>query len=152
MSHLAPDLEARLPQSVDGTTLSIDSVTGATALGSDATSQALIASLADLGRTPDDLQIARARDPADERPIRLYAFRVPGVEESELAKIVSDALLANTESAPQLSQVTIGGVPVTKLTYSEGPNEYLIEAADGVVFNIETTDEALVGELVPVLT
>jgi hypothetical protein len=147
VSHVAPDLEARLPSSVDGTTLAIDSVTGAIALGTDATSQALIAALADLGKTADDLQIARARDPAEERPIRLYAFRVTGVE-AGLAEIVADALLANTELAPELSQVTIAGVPVTKLTYSEGPNEYLIEASDGVVFNIETTEEALVAELV----
>ncbi len=148
VSHVAPDLEARLPATVGGTTLVIDSVTGATALGSDPTSQAIIASLADLGKTADDLQIARARDPADERPIRIYAFRVDGVGQADLGKMVADALLANTESVPERSEVTIGGVPLTKLTYGEGPSEYLIEASDGVVFNIETTEEALVTELV----
>lgn len=148
VSHVAPDLEARLPATVDGTTLAIDSVTGATALGSDPTSQALVASLAELGKTAEDLQIARARDPADERPIRIYAFRVDGVGQADLGKMVADALLANTESAPERSEVTIGGVPVTKLIYGEGPNEYLIGASDGVVFNIETTEEALVAELV----
>lgn len=47
--------------------------------------------------------------------------------------------------------MTIGGVQVTKLTYSQGPAEYLFEAADGVVFNVETTDEGLAAIVLPTL-
>ena len=151
VSHLVPDLEARLPGIVDGTTLSIDSVTGATALGSDATSQAMAESLAGLGKTSSDLQIARARDPAGERPIRLYAFRVIGIGGADLAELVTNALLSETSAAPVASQVTLGGVQATKLTYSQGPSEYLFAVADGVVFNVETTDEDLAATVLPTL-
>jgi hypothetical protein len=143
VSHVAPDLEARLPGSVDGTSLAIDSVTGATALDDDVTSKALIASLGDLDKTPSDLQIARALDPAGQRQIRVYAFRVVGADGADLVAVVVNALLANTAAAPEASQVTVGGVPVTKLSYGEGPAEYVFGARDGVVFNVETTDESL---------
>jgi hypothetical protein len=151
VSHVAPDLEARLPSGVDGTSLAIDSVTGATALGDDATSKALIASLEEMGRTPGDLQIARALDSTGQREIRVYAFRVVGAEGADLATAVANALLANTGSGPEASQVTLGGVPVTKLTYSQGPAEYLLEASYGVVFNVETTEERLAAIVLPTL-
>jgi hypothetical protein len=47
--------------------------------------------------------------------------------------------------------VTIGGVPVTRIAYSQGPAEYLLEADDGVVFNVETTDERLAAMVLPTL-
>lgn len=150
-SHVITDLEARLPKTVDGTAMSVDSVTGATALGTDATSQALIASLEALGKTSADLQIARARDPTGDRPIRLYAFRVVGVEAADLATAIVGAFRADATSAPTESQVTVGGRTLTKVTYSQGPGEYLFGTADGVVFNIETTDESLVPKVLALL-
>ena len=151
VSHVIPDLEARLPGTVDGTTMSTDSVTGATALGTDATSQALIVSLAKLGKTSADLEIGRARDPTGSRTIRLYAFRVEGVGSADLVTAIVGAFRADATSSPSESQVTLAGRTLTKVTYSQGPAEYLIEAAGGVVFNIETTDEALVSTLLPLL-
>ena len=151
VSHVAPDLEARLPASVDGTTLSKDSVTGSTALGNDVTSTTLVASLADLGKSPNDLQIARARDPTGERPVRIYAFRVQGADPGTVAPLLANAMLTDTTSTPVKSQTSIGGVPVTKITYSQGPAEYLFEAADGIVFNVETTDESLAAIVLPTL-
>lgn len=141
----------RLPGSVDGTTMSIDSVTGTTALGTDATSQALIAWLGDRGKTSSDLQIGRARDPTGDRPIRLYAFRVEGVDHPDLATAIVSAFRADATSSPTESQVTFAGRKVTKVTYSQGPAEYLIEGAGGVVFDIETTDESLVSKVLPFL-
>jgi len=151
VSHIFPGLEARLPATVDGTTMSIDSVTGATALGTDATSQALIAWLGDRGRTSNDLQIGRARDPLGERPIRLYAFRVEGVDTADLAKAIVSAFRADATSSPTASEVTLAGRRLTKVTYTQGPAEYLFLATDGVVFDIETTDESLVSTVLPLL-
>lgn len=151
VSHVAPDLEVRLPASVNGTSLAIDSVTGATALGDDLTSKALIASLEGMGKTSSDLQIARALDPAGLLQIRVYGFRLIGTDRKDFLSVVANALLANTTAAPRASQVTIGGVQVTKLTYSQGPAEYLFEAVDGVVFNVETTDEGLAAIVLPTL-
>ena len=151
VSHVVPDLEGRLPDSVDGTPMSIDSVTGATALGTDPTSTALIAWLEDRGRTSSDLEIGRARDPADDMPIRLYAFRVEGVDPADLAEAIVSAFRADATSSPTESEVTLGGRTLTKVTYGEGPAEYLFEAPGGVVFNIETTDESLVTKVLPLL-
>ncbi len=150
-SHVIPDLEARLPKTVDGTAMAIDSVTGATALGTDATSQALVASLEALGKTSADLEIARARDPAGDRPIRLYAFRVKGVDHPRLAQAIVSAFRADATTSPTESQVTLAGRTVTKVAYSQGPAEYLLEATGGVVFDIETTDESLVAKVLPLL-
>jgi hypothetical protein len=146
-----PDLEARLPKTIDGTAMSIDSVTGATALGADATSQALIASLKTLGKTPADLQIARARDPAGDRPIRLYAFRITGVDHPKLAQAIIGAFRADATTSPTESRVTLAGRTLTKVAFSQGPAEYLLEAAGGVVFDIETTDETLATKVLPLL-
>jgi len=151
VSHVVPDLEERLPDSVDGTTMAIDSVTGATALGDDATSQALIAWLEDRGKTSNDLEIGRARDPAGDKPIRLYAFRVQGVDSADLARAIVSAFRADATSSPAESEVTLGGRTLTKVTYGEGPAEYLLEAAGGVVFDIESTDESLVTKVLPLL-
>lgn len=52
LGHVAPDLEAPLPHSVDGAALSSQSVAGTAVLQTDVTSQSLIASLKDLGKTP----------------------------------------------------------------------------------------------------
>jgi hypothetical protein len=151
VSHLAPDLEGRLPNSVDGTAMLIDSVTGATALGTDPTSTALIAWLEDRGKTSSDLEIGRARDLAGNKPIRLYVFRVDGVAPADLARAMVAAFRADTTSSPTESEVTLAGRKVTKVTYGQGPAEYLFEAPGGVVFDIETTDESLVSKVLPLL-
>ncbi len=149
-SHVVPDLEARLPHTVKGTTLSVQSVDGTTALQNGATSQALAASLSRLGKAPADLQIAAAHDPSGTLPLIVFAFRVGGVSTADLGKAVIESWSAGASPAPTNSQLTIGGRKVTKVAFSQSPPDYMWEG-DGVVFDIETTDESLVSTVLPLL-
>ncbi len=149
-SHVSPDLEALLPHSVGGTTLSSQSVLGSTALRSDATSQALIASLKKLGKTPADLEIAEAYDAAGKLPMRLFGFRVKGVAGSDIAAAIVDSWMAATAGSPVRSDVTIGGQKLTKVAYAQGGADYVYATGD-TVFDIETTDETLVSKVLALL-
>ena len=150
MSHVAPDLEALLPQAVDGAAMTSQSVAGTAALGSDATSTSLIASLAKLGKTPSDLEIAEAGDMTGGLPMRLLAFRVKGVAGTDLATAVVTSWLANTTDTPTRSAVTIAGHRLTKVSYTTGPAEYVYGTAT-IAFDIETTDETLVPKVLALL-
>jgi hypothetical protein len=150
VSHVAPDLEALLPHSVDGTALSSQSVVGTTALGNDTTSQSLIASLEKLGKTSADLEIAEAHDPTGTLALRLFGFRAKGVKASDLAAAIVESWMASALSAPKRSDVTIAGQKQSRVAYSQGPVDYVFER-NGVVFDIETTDESLVSKVLPLL-
>jgi hypothetical protein len=149
VSHVAPDLEALMPLTVEGASFVSQSVTGTTALQSDVTSQSLIASLKNLGKTPDDLQIAEAHDAAGKLPLRLFGFRVNGVPTSDLASAIVESWMANTTLTPKRSDVTIAGHRLTKVAFAQGA-DYVYETT-GVVFDIETTDDSLVSKVLPLL-
>ena len=150
MSHIAPDLEALLPHSVDGTALTSQSVSGTIALGTDATSQALIASLAKLGKTSADLEIAEAHDSTGTLQLRMFGFRVKGMPGSDLATAVVGSWMANTTQTPTRSDVTIAGKKLTKVGYPQGGADYVYGTA-AVAFDIETTDESLVAKVLALL-
>lgn len=150
MSHVAPDLEALLPHTVEGATLTSQSVVGTTALGTDATSLSLIASLKTLGKTPADLEIAEAHDVAGKLSVRLLGFRVKGVKASDVASAIVGSWMANTTGTPTRSNVTIAGHKLTKVAYAQGGADYVYEGT-GVVFDIETTDESLVSKVLALL-
>jgi hypothetical protein len=150
VSHIAPDLEALLPHSVDGTALTSQSVSGTTALGTDATSQALIASLAKLGKTSADLEIAEAHDSTGTLQLRMFGFRVKGMPGSDLATAVVGSWMANTTQTPTRSDVTIAGKKLTKVGYPQGGADYVYGTA-AVAFDIETTDESLVAKVLALL-
>jgi hypothetical protein len=150
VSHVAPDLEALLPHSVDGTALTSQSVSGTAALGTDATSQALIASLAKLGKTPADLEIAEAHDSTGTLQLRMFGFRVKGMPGSDLATAVVGSWMANTTQTPTRSDVTIAGKKLAKVAYPQGGADYVYGTA-AVAFDIETTDESLVSKVLSLL-
>jgi hypothetical protein len=150
VSHVAPDLEALLPHSVDGTALTSQSVVGTTALGTDATSQSLIASLAKVGKTPADLEIAEVHDSTGTLPIRLFGFRAKGMNGSDLATAIVGSWMANTTQTPTRSDVTIAGKKLAKVAYPQGGADYVYGTA-AVAFDIETTDESLVSKVLSLL-
>lgn len=73
VSHLAPDLEALLPSQVNGTALTAESETGAAIL--DAWTQVMVGFLNKVGKTPADLELAQAYDPASGLDVSAMAFR-----------------------------------------------------------------------------
>jgi hypothetical protein len=137
VSHVAPDLEALLPKAVEGAAMTSQSVSGTAALGTDATSTSLIASLAKLGKT-GTLQV------------RLFEFRVKGVKGTDLATAVVTSWMANTTQTPMRSSVTIAGHKLTKVGYPQGPADYVYGNAS-VAFDVETTDETLVAKVLALI-
>lgn len=150
VSHIAPDLEALLPQVVDGSALASQSVVGTAALGTDATSTSLIASLKKLGKTAADLEIAESHDPTGTLQARLLAFRVKGVTGTDLASAIITSWMANTTETPTRTSVTIAGHTVTKVGYTQGPADYVYGTAT-IAFDVETTDETLVSKVLALL-
>ncbi len=147
---MAPDLEALLPQAVGGSTLTRQSVTGTSALGTDATSQALLASLSQYSKTSGDLQIAEAHDPTGTAQVQLFAFRVSGLSGSQLAAAIVASWMANTTQTPTQSQATVAGHSVTKVSYAQGATDY-VYATDTVAFDIETADASVAAAVLPLL-
>ncbi len=150
-SHLVPDLEALLPHTVGTTTLSTQSILGTTALDpASAASQSLIASLQTLGKAPADLEIAGAYDPTGALDLRLFAYRVKGVAPSALGPAIIASQMTNTAAEPATSEVTVGGHPMTKITYASGTPVYIYDL-NGVVYAIATSDESIAASVVGLL-
>ncbi len=150
VSHVAPDLEALLPVTVDGAPMTSQSVSGTAALGTDETSRSLITSLGKLGKTAADLEIAESHDATGALQVRLFAFRVNGVPGTDLAAAVVASWMTNTTETPTRSTVTIAGHKLTKIGYTQGPADYVYANAT-VAFDVETTDEALVPKVLALI-
>lgn len=149
VSHIAPDLEALLPTTVAGTTLQTQSVPGTSALGSNAASQALLASLQKLGKTAADLEVGVAYDPNGVLGLRMFVYRAKGVTSAELDKALAGSQVANASPVPQQTQVTVSGHKTTKLIYSQGVVYYY--DYDGVVFVVQASDESLASQALALL-
>lgn len=142
VSHSYPELEALLPTAVSGIALTIESWSGDVVFGTDPWSQSFTAYLATVGRTPADVQVAQAYDPAGSIESGAAAYRVEGIS----AVGLRDAMIAAwKEQYPDLvvSDITLGGRSVTKgLFGSDVPDSYWYISGD-VVFDVETSGEAL---------
>ncbi len=150
-SAAAPELLAVLPDEVSGTALVSDSATGADVLGTDAASRALVATLRTFDSTAADLQIAQAYDETGTLDCYLLAFRVPGVDAARLAPAIIDTWLQASSSGVTTSTVTIGGKEVTVVDYGDqGTVSYVYASGEAVVV-IETSDEAVAGEVAALL-
>ena len=79
-SHAVPALEALLPHTVSGTPFSSQSLTGTDALGTDAASVALAASIKGFGKVPADFHVAESYDPAGTVAVTVIGFQVAGVD------------------------------------------------------------------------
>ena len=117
-SPAAPELEAHMPRTVAGTTLSVQSATGDQVLGKDAASKALISTLASFGKKPADLQVAQAYDPAGAVDITVLGFRVPGITGAKLLPAVLRTWLFAGATGVTTKVTTVSGVAVTQVSYS----------------------------------
>ncbi len=145
-----PDLEQLLPHRVRTTTITTQSVLGSTALGSGTASQALVASLQKLGKTPADLQIAGGYDHTGTLDLSMFAYRVNGVDAAELGKAVIESQLTNTAAKATSSQVTVAGHAITKISYATGSPVY-VYGLNGVVYAIQTADASLAATVLGLL-
>lgn len=141
-THDAPELEAVLPLELSGTELQVQSWTGDSVLTDDAFSTSLTTFLTKAGKTPVDLRFAQVYDPTQALDGSVGVYRVAGVE----ATAVRDALVAAWKvDYPEMvvSTVTLDGKEVTKCDFGEETIASYFYVRDDLVFDIETTDEAI---------
>jgi hypothetical protein len=146
-SHEVPDLEALMPTEWSGVALTPQSWTGETVLSDDDWSLALSDFLEANGKTSADLAVAQTLDEAGELDLVIGAFRVAGMEPTLLESAMIDAWTA-TDSTFTTSQVQLGGRTVTKGMYEDDELASYFIPGDGVVFDIETSDEELAAAVI----
>ena len=138
-SHDAPALEALLPKTLNGTTLTSQSVTGDTLLSDDGWSNAFSTFLASAGKTPTDLLFAQAYDPSGATDLTIGAYQVTGTSAADVDKTVVKAWKAN-DSTLVTKAATVGGKKVTQGAIPSMSLEgYWYEHGD-VVFEVQTSD------------
>ena len=147
-SHDAPDLEALLPTAISGTPLSLQSWTGDSLLTEgDQWSDSVTAWLTKVGKTPADLSAAQAFDATESTDHSVGVFRLDGIPTKDLR----DAMIAAwKESYPELvvSTVKLDGTEVTKGAFGEGAIDSYWYEKDGLVFDVETSDQAVATTIV----
>jgi hypothetical protein len=142
----APDLEALLPDSVEGLDLGRSSGTGADVFRGDPWSRRMTGFLAGAGLSPSDFRFAQAWDPSQRLAFELEAFRVKGVGAPRLTAAVVDAVRAGSPGI-DVSSSTLDGRPVTKVVYPDDPSTVYLYEHDGVVFLIGSPDVSLASTL-----
>ncbi len=154
-SHTVPALEALLPTEVSGTTLVTESWTGDQKLEDDPMSQTLTGYLGDIGKTQVDLQLAQAYDPltnsdqtsaSDQNTgldLSIGVFRVVG--STDAVGLRNNLIKAWQDAVPDLkvSSATIGGKGVVKGDFGPDAVDSYWYITNGVVYDVETTDETL---------
>ena len=143
VSPASPVLESRIPASINGVTLSIQSAIDATSLSSGPDGRALDAAVVALGKQASDLEVAVANDQTASIDLTIIGFRVDGIAAAEIRKAVMDAWLAAGTPGVATSTIAVSGTQVTKVSYGDGgADEYVLSIGDSV-FVLETTDAAL---------
>jgi hypothetical protein len=145
-SVVAPELEADLPTSIQGTPLTTTSYSGDQALSATPSSRALAAHLLSLGIKLKDVQIAQAGDDTYSIDITVFGFRAPGLDLAKLKTAVLQAWLGANEPGVKQTTVTLSGKTLIKIDYgTDGPIDYLYAAGDHVIV-IDTADPSAATE------
>ena len=119
--HAFPDLEAQIPDEVAGIALEKFSV--AAVSGSGETDAAFAAALAELGKTPNDLQFAGGSPSSDsDRDLGIQIFRVVGVPGDRLLQTLR-TLAAADPSTGTITETTRSGKNVVTIT-EDGETQY----------------------------
>jgi hypothetical protein len=142
-THDAPELEALLPAKVQDTPLQLQSWTGDTILTDDGWSTSLKSFLTGAGKTSTDLRVAQAYDPTQALDGSVGVYRVDGVDPAKVRDALIAAWKVDFADAP-VSTVTIAGKEVTKVDFGEDALDSYLYIRDDAVFDIESTDEAIV--------
>lgn len=149
-SHADPALEALLPSAWDGSPLSKESVTGDEVLLDDDWSGVFRTFLESLDKTPADLHFAQATESTGTVPMTILAFRIDGATGEKMLETVIGAWKAEYPDL-ESTALELGGKNVTRGVFSQGDiNSYWYEH-DGVVYDVETADEALAAAILETL-
>ena len=139
----APELEALLPATLDGTPLTVSSLVGTDLFGDTQGSRAIIAALRAAGKTPADLKYAEAYDESQTLDLSMFAVAVDGLSDAKTKSMVLDSWLTASGAGVTHTPVTLGGKDVTAIDYgADGAKDYVL-SGDGATIVITTADEAL---------
>jgi hypothetical protein len=145
-------LESLIPQTVNGTTLTVQSLTGAANIARVPSGRAIDAAVLALGKQPTDLEIGYGADASGTIDLTIIGFRIPGISPDKLRPIILQTWLANQTPGVTTTQVNLGGNPVTQVSYGDsGADEYLFVFKDAV-FVVETADSDLATQAVGAIT
>ena len=149
-THLAPDLEARLPGELRAVPLTTASTVGDAVFGDDAWSQEMTTFLDGVDRTRSDLRFAQVWDPRSELDLDAGVFQVPGIPATAVRRALVDSARPNAPGLTESTE-TVGDKPVTAVAYpGDGPTLYLYEQ-DDVVFYVGTHEHDLAVEFLAAL-
>ncbi|MFO0992458.1 MAG: hypothetical protein U1E67_11055 [Hyphomicrobiales bacterium] len=144
--HAAPDIEALLPQSLGGVSLTVESQAG-TELSTN--SSAFDTFLKTLGKTRADFSLASAYAPGGLKGAA-GIWRVNGADPAQLIAAFKAALQASSNVPLTIVEETIAGHPVTRIgapgELAQGPL-YAFAKSNMILF-VQTPDPALAEEAI----
>jgi len=145
-------LESLIPQTVNGTALTVRSITDAINIANDPPGRAIDAAVLSLGKQATDLEIGYGYDASGTVDLTIIGFRISGISPEVLRPIVLRTWLANEGPGVTTTQVNLAGNPVTQVSYGDsGADEYLFVFKDSV-FVVESADAALATQAVGAIT
>lgn len=145
-------LESLIPKTVNGTDLTVQSLTGAANIARVPSGRAMDAAVLSLGKQPSDLEIGYGYDASGTVDLTIIGFRISGISPEVLRPIVLRTWLANQGPGVTTTQVNLSGTPVTQVSYGDsGADEYLLAFKDSV-FVVETADSSLATQAVVAIT
>jgi hypothetical protein len=145
-------LESLIPQTVNGTTLTVRSITDAVNIANEPSGRAIDAAVLSLGKQPADLEIGYGYDASGTVDLTIIGFRISGIGPEVLRPIVLRTWLANEGPGVTTTQVNLAGNPVAQVSYGDsGADEYLFVFKDSV-FVVETADSDLATQAVAAIT
>jgi hypothetical protein len=139
------EFEARLPNAINGVTLTKYSWKGADFFAADNSNSHNLQDLLNaLGKAPADLSIAFASDPTGRLGVTIGAFKVTGADGNAL---LAEFLKAASRDAPSdtFTQASVGGRNVTQITDptdTARATVYVFTTGD-VLFDVQSTDQVL---------
>jgi hypothetical protein len=150
-SHAVPALEAALPHMISGTPFTTQSLTGTDAIGTDAASVSLAASIKSFGKTPADFQVAESYDDTGTIAVTVIGFRLTGVDATRLRGAIIASWQAAAASGVTTSPATVGGKSVIKVNYADGGPFDFVYVNGVTVFDVSTADTSLAATVLDLL-
>lgn len=143
-THDAPELEALLPDKLKDAPLDLQSWTGDSMFTDDGWSHSLTDFLATQQKKPADLRAAQASDPTQAFDGSIGIYRVAGVAPDKMRDALIAAWKVDFPDAPSTA-IKIDGKDVTKVDFGEDALDSYLYIRGDDVFDIETSDETVVG-------
>jgi hypothetical protein len=143
VAPVSPVLEGRLPTTVNGVTMTVQSAVDATTLSGSPDGRALNAAVVHLGKQASDLEIAVSFDDSGSLDLTILGFRADGISATDMRAAVLSAWLAADTPGVAKTALNWSGTEVTKVSYGDdGTDEYVMTIGDSV-FVLETSDASL---------